>query len=69
MRVLKLLLLLIVVAAAALAFLFLVPYGPNSEQFVDVAPGTGTLAIGTGSTVPSIATPITPSTDTDKWVP
>ena len=46
MRVLKLLLLLIVVAAAGLAFLFLVPYGPNSEQFVDVAPGTSTLAIG-----------------------
>lgn len=46
MRVLKLLLFLIVVAAAALAFLFLVPYGPTSEQFVDVAPGTGTLAIG-----------------------
>ncbi len=46
MRVLKLLVVLIVLAAAALAFLFLVPYGPNSEQFVDVAPGMGTLAIG-----------------------
>jgi UPF0755 protein len=37
---------LIVLAAAALAFLFLVPYGPSSEQFVDIAPGTSTLAIG-----------------------
>lgn len=46
MRVLKLLLLLIVVAAAALAFLFLVPYGPTSEQFVDIAPGTSTLEMG-----------------------
>jgi UPF0755 protein len=44
--VLKFLLFLIVVAGAALAFLFLVPYGPSSEQFVDVAPGTGTLGIG-----------------------
>ena len=46
MRVFKFLLLLIVVAAAALAFLFFVPYGPRSEQFVDIAPRTGTLAIG-----------------------
>lgn len=45
-RLLKLLLLLIVIAAAALAFLFLAPYGPSSEQFVDIAPGTSTLAIG-----------------------
>jgi UPF0755 protein len=44
--VLKLLLLLIVVAAVALGFLFLVPYGPSSEVFVDIAPGTGTLGIG-----------------------
>lgn len=46
MRFLKLLLILIVIVAAALAFLFLVPYGPSTEQFVDIAPGTSTLAIG-----------------------
>jgi UPF0755 protein len=44
--VLKVLLVLIVMAAAALAFVFLVPYGPRSEQFVDIAPGTSTAAIG-----------------------
>ena len=46
MRVLKLLLLLIVVVGAVLAWLFLVPYGPASPQFVDIAPRTGTLEIG-----------------------
>lgn len=46
MRLLKLLLVLIVLAAAALAFLFLVPYGPHAEQFVDIAPGTSTLSMG-----------------------
>jgi UPF0755 protein len=45
-RVLKVLLLLIVLAVAAVAFLFLVPYGPHTEQFVDIAPGTGTLEMG-----------------------
>jgi UPF0755 protein len=45
-RVLKFLLLLIVIAVAAVAFLFFVPYGPNTEQFVDIAPGTGTLEMG-----------------------
>ena len=45
-RVFKFLLLLIVIAAAALAFLFMVPYGPSTEQFVDIAPGTSTLEIG-----------------------
>ncbi|HTV09970.1 MAG TPA: endolytic transglycosylase MltG [Candidatus Aquilonibacter sp.] len=46
MRLFKLLLVLVVLAAAAVAFLFLVPYGPTTEQFVDIAPGTSTLAIG-----------------------
>lgn len=46
MRVVKLLLLLIVLGVAAGAFLLLVPYGPQTEQFVDIAPGTGTLAMG-----------------------
>lgn len=46
MRVLKLLLLLTVLVVAAGAFLLLVPYGQRTEQFVDIAPGTGTLEIG-----------------------
>jgi UPF0755 protein len=45
-RVFKFLLVLIVFAVAALAFLFLVPYGPHTEQFVDIAPHTSTLQIG-----------------------
>jgi UPF0755 protein len=45
-RFFKFLLVLIVIATAALAFLFLVPYGPGAEQFVDIAPGTSTLTIG-----------------------
>jgi UPF0755 protein len=44
--VLKILFLLILIAAAAVAFLFLVPYGPHAEQFVDIAPGTSTLEMG-----------------------
>lgn len=45
-RLFKVLLVLVLMAAAALAFLFLVPFGPSTEQFVDIAPGTSTLAIG-----------------------
>jgi UPF0755 protein len=45
-RALKVLLLLILVAIAVVAFLFLVPYGPHTEQFVDIAPGTSTLDMG-----------------------
>jgi UPF0755 protein len=37
---------LIVLVAAALAFLFLMPFGPVTAQFVDIAPGTSTLTIG-----------------------
>jgi UPF0755 protein len=44
-RLLKLIFLLLVLAAAAGAFLFLVPFGPRSETFVDIAPGTGTQGI------------------------
>jgi UPF0755 protein len=45
-RLLKLLLVLLILAAAGLAFLFLMPFGPSAQQFVDIAPGTSTLAIG-----------------------
>jgi UPF0755 protein len=44
--VFKLLLVLIVLVAAAWAFLFLVPYGPTSAQFIDIAPGTSTTQMG-----------------------
>ena len=46
MRVLKLLLVLIVIVVGAGAYLLLVPYGPHTEQFVDIAPHTSTLQIG-----------------------
>ena len=42
MRFVKLILLLAVIAAGVAAWLFLVPYGPSTEQFVDIAPGTTT---------------------------
>jgi UPF0755 protein len=45
-RFFELLLVVIVIVAAALAFVFLVPYGPTSPQFVDIAPGTSTTQIG-----------------------
>lgn len=45
-RLLKVLFLLILIVVAAIAFLFLVPYGPHTEQFVDIAPGTSTLQMG-----------------------
>jgi UPF0755 protein len=45
-RLLKTLFLLVVLVAAAWAFFFVLPFGPSSEVFVDIAPGTGTLAIG-----------------------
>lgn len=46
MRFLKFLLVLILIAAAAVAFLFFVPYGPSTQQFVDISPGTSTLDMG-----------------------
>ena len=45
MRFLKLLLVLVVVAAAAAWYFVYLPYGPSSETFVDIAPGTGTVGI------------------------
>jgi UPF0755 protein len=39
------LLLLLLLAAAAAAYVVYSPYGPSSETFVDVAPGTGASAI------------------------
>lgn len=46
LRLLKIVFLLAVVIAAAGVFFFLVPFGPNSETFVDIAPGTTTLGMG-----------------------
>jgi UPF0755 protein len=44
-RVLKTLLVLAVLTAGAVGFFVFVPYGPKSETFVDIAPGTGTVGI------------------------
>lgn len=46
LRLFQLVVLLVVVAAGVIAFLLLVPYGPETEQFVDIAPGTSTVAMG-----------------------
>jgi UPF0755 protein len=40
------LLLLVLVAVAAAGYVIYIPFGPNSETFVDITPGTGTQAIG-----------------------
>lgn len=45
MRLLKVVLVLAILAAAAVAFVVWTPYGPKTETFVDIAPGTGTAAI------------------------
>lgn len=42
MRFVKLFLLLAVIVAAVAGWLFVMPYGPSNEQFVDIAPGTST---------------------------
>ena len=39
--------LLILIAAASFAYLFYLPFGPHSESFVEIAPGTSGAAIGT----------------------
>jgi UPF0755 protein len=39
--------LLILIAAAAFAYLFLLPFGPHSETFVEIVPGTSSTVIGT----------------------
>jgi UPF0755 protein len=41
------LLLLILLAAAAAAYVVYAPYGPTTETFVDIPPGTGATAIAT----------------------
>lgn len=46
MRVLRWLFVLVLLIAAAVGFLVLTPYGPRSETFVDIAPGTSTEGIG-----------------------
>jgi UPF0755 protein len=46
MRLLKVILLLAVLVAAVSAFFLLTPFGPSTEIFVDVSPGTGTVEIG-----------------------
>jgi UPF0755 protein len=38
--------LVVSLAAAAAAWLFLMPFGPNDETFVELAPGSSTLRIG-----------------------
>ncbi len=45
MKSLGVLFLLIVIAAATLAYLFLTPFGPHSETFVEIAPGTSAMRI------------------------
>jgi UPF0755 protein len=40
------LLLLILIAAFTLAYLFYLPFGPHTETFVEIAPGTSSAAIG-----------------------
>jgi UPF0755 protein len=44
-RTLKVFLVLGVIAAGLAGFFVYMPYGPSSETFVDIAPGTGTVAI------------------------
>jgi len=45
LKVLGILLLMILIAAAAVGYVVYVPFGPNAETFVDIAPGTGTPAM------------------------
>ena len=45
MRFLKMLVVLGLVGAGAVWFLVYAPFGPSSETFVDIAPGTGTAGI------------------------
>jgi len=44
--VVRVLLLLLILAAAAVAWLFYLPFGPSSETFVELTPGSGSAAIG-----------------------
>lgn len=45
MKFLGTLLLLVLIAAAAAGYVIYTPFGPHTETFVDIAPGTGTQAI------------------------
>jgi UPF0755 protein len=45
LKFLGILLLVLLLAAGAVAYVVYAPYGPTSETFVDVAPGTGSSAI------------------------
>ncbi len=47
MKFVGFLLLLIVLALAAAGFYFVLPYGPQTETFVDIPTGTGTVGIAT----------------------
>jgi UPF0755 protein len=44
-RFVKFMLVLVLLAAAAVGFFVVMPYGPNAETFVEIAPGTGTTGI------------------------
>lgn len=46
MKTLRLLLVLLVLVAALAGYLFLLPFGPSAETFVDIPAGTGTPRIG-----------------------
>ena len=45
MRLLKIILVLAILVALAVGFFVYLPYGPATETFVDILPGTGTLGI------------------------
>ena len=45
MRVLKGLVVIVILVGMAVGFFVYLPYGPRSETFVDILPGTGTLGI------------------------
>lgn len=46
MKLLAILLLLLLIAAGAIGYILYAPYGPATETFVEVVPGTGASAIG-----------------------
>ena len=47
MKLLLALLLLLLLAAGAAAYIVYTPYGPSTETFVDIPPGTGATAVAT----------------------
>jgi UPF0755 protein len=46
LKFLAILLLLLLIAAGAVGYILYSPYGPTTETFVEIAPGTGASAIG-----------------------